>query len=87
MVFKKIVNLKKFVILKKFGKNLTTPIQFNDYLPNFINIITNKINFYLKENTTCLHRWCHSTSDKYKFSCNWEKKLDAANNDNNLSKF
>tara|TARA_B100000497_G_C7687335_1_gene416854 strand:+ start:2789 stop:3034 length:246 start_codon:yes stop_codon:yes gene_type:complete len=81
MILKKIVNLKKFI------KTLTTPIQFNNNLPKFINIISNKINFNLKENTTCLHRWCHTSSDKYKFSCKWQKKIDDANNDNNLSKF
>ena len=31
-----------------------------------------------------LHRWCHSTSDKYKNSCDPWKKVEYANSDNNL---
>ena len=73
--------------LKKYLKNLVTPIKFKSNLPNFINSLSNKINLYLKDNTTSLHRWCHSKSDKYKNTCIWQKKLDAANNDNNLSKY
>lgn len=29
-----------------------------------------------------LHRWCNTTSSRYKNICNWEKKLDNAQNDN-----
>lgn len=29
-----------------------------------------------------LHRWCNTTSNRYKNICNWEKKLDNAQNDN-----
>ncbi len=72
--------------LKKYISNLITPPSFDNNLPNFIKNFSNKFNMYLKENTTSLHRWCHSKSDKYKFTCNWQQKLDAANNDNNLSK-
>ena len=29
-----------------------------------------------------LHRWRNTTSNRYKNICNWEKKLDNAQNDN-----
>lgn len=29
-----------------------------------------------------LHRWCNTTSPKYKYKCNWEKKIDNAGRDN-----
>ncbi len=29
-----------------------------------------------------LHRWCNSVSQRYRNTCNWEKKLDNANRDN-----
>jgi len=74
------------MVLKKYLKIITTPIKFKNNLPNFINKISKKFSIYLNDNSTLLHRWCHSKSEKYKFSCNWQKKLDAANNDNNLSK-
>ena len=31
-----------------------------------------------------LHRWCHSTSEKYKNTCDPWKKVEYANSDNNL---
>ena len=38
------------------------------------------------DNMTSLHRWCNTTSPKYKNSCDWEKKLDNAGRDNCYSK-
>ena len=39
------------------------------------------------DNMTNLHRWCNTTSPKYKNTCDWEKKLDNAGRDNCYSKY
>ena len=39
------------------------------------------------DNMTDLHRWCNTTSPKYKNTCHWEKKLDNAGRDNCYSKY
>ena len=34
-----------------------------------------------------LHRWCNNTSNRYKKTCDWEKKLENAVQDNCLGNY
>jgi len=61
-----------FIIINIFKKKM-----------NIIKYYNNK--YLLLDDTaklTLLHRWCNTTSPKYKNICNWEKKLDNAQIDN-----
>ena len=60
-----------------------------DTFPNNNNKLFNRISMTIEklfennnDNMTDLHRWCITTSPKYKNTCNWEKKLDNASRDN-----
>lgn len=75
------MKIKKLPI---FNIQLFNQIKFNTGLPNFIFNISNYINKNYIDNHTNLHRWCHVKSDKYRYTCNWETKLDNANKDNSL---
>ena len=54
-----------------------------DYFNYILNTkILKKIFTDVDKDLPNLHRWCNTTSNRYKNICNWEKKLDNAQNDN-----
>tara|TARA_Y100000591_G_C21674956_1_gene614928 strand:+ start:95 stop:316 length:222 start_codon:yes stop_codon:yes gene_type:complete len=73
--------------MQKLLSKINHPIKFKTYLPNFIMKLSKNIykNFINSNKTTKLHRWCHATSDIYKYKCNWKTKLDNANRDNSFN--
>ena len=44
-------------------------------------------NYDVDKNLPNLHRWCNNTSNRYKNTCNWEKKLTLAGQDNCIGKY
>lgn len=49
------------------------------------NTLDNYYKYDVDKNLPYLHRWCNTTSIRYKDTCDWEKKLDDANSDNSYS--
>lgn len=83
-------------MLRIFKRELFTLINNNYKFPNkFPNDkILIKISMSIEklfnndyESMTKLHRWCNTTSPKYKNSCDWIKKLDNAGRDNCYSNY
>mgnify|MGYP001193329780 CR=1 FL=1 len=81
-----------FTVANKYFNNLN---QFkpDDTFPNNNKLFT-RISMTIEklfennyDNMTQLHRWCNTTSPKYKDTCDWEKKLDNAGRDNCYSKY
>lgn len=78
---------KLLVIAKKYMNNLNN-LKLHNTFPNnntLFTRISDKIDKFFDSNynnMTDLHRWCNTTSPKYKNTCNWEKKLDNAGRDN-----
>ena len=70
------INLEypKFIIENKLYKKINLSIQ-------------KLIEFDSNSHLPKLHRWCNTTSNRYKNICNWEKKLDNAQNDNCYTSF
>ena len=80
-----------FNFTKKYYNDINTFIPDNTFPNNnkFVKNLFNSINRVFKTNyddMTNLHRWCNTTSPKYKYSCDWKKKLDNAGRDNCCSK-
>lgn len=81
-----------FTLVTKCYNNLNTfkPV---DSFPNnnklFIRISSTIDKLFKNnyDNLTDLHRWCNTTSPKYKDTCDWEKKLDNAGRDNCYTKY
>ena len=76
-----------FTFAKKYYNDLHT-IKVDDTFPNNNKLFT-KISMTIEKlfnindkELTDLHRWCNTTSPKYKNICNWEKKIDLAGRDN-----
>ena len=82
-------------ILKKEYFTLITNNNFklfNNYNSNkFILILKNKFNeiynYDVDHRLPNLHRWCNNTSTRYKKTCDWEKKLENAVQDNCLGNY
>lgn len=51
------------------------------------NKLNNLYNYDVDHKLPNLHRWCNHTSNRYKNSCNWEKKLENAVQDNCLGNY
>ena len=81
-----------FTIVNKYFNNLTK-FRPDDSFPNNnklyarISMTIEKLFENNYDNMTDLHRWCNTTSPKYKNTCDWEKKLDNAVRDNCYSKY
>ena len=79
--FKSLYNLPKryldrlntFEMIDSFPNNNKYFDRFSGYIQKIL-----KPN----DNLTDLHRWCNTTSPKYKHTCDWEKKIDFAGRDN-----
>lgn len=76
-----------YTFTKKYYNNLYTfkPIDTfpnNNKLFTKISMTIEKLFNSNNEQLTDLHRWCNTTSPKYKNICNWEKKIDLAGRDN-----
>ena len=73
--------------------NYFNAFKLDDTFPNNNKLfakISSKLNKLFEDkydNMTNLHRWCNTTSPKYKNTCDWEKKLDNAGRDNCYSKY
>ena len=73
-----LINRVSNVVIKKFPKNNLHELIYNSF--------KNIYNYDVNKKLPNLHRWCNSTSERYKNSCNWEKKLENAMMDNCYSK-
>ena len=73
--------------ITSFKPDDTFPNNNNNKLFAKIYNTVNKLFENNNDNMTDLHRWCITTSPKYKNTCNWEKKLDNAGRDNCFSNY
>ena len=73
--------LHKFKIIKYIIIMMLKAIEFRTGLPKIFIELSKYINSNYIDNTTKLHRWCHTACVKYR---KWEMKLDNANKDNSL---
>ena len=80
-----------FTFARKYY-NYFNAFKIDDTFPNNNKLfakISSKLNKLFEDkydNMTNLHRWCNTTSPKYKKTCDWKKKLDNAGRDNSYSK-
>ena len=56
--------------------------RLNNVNRELYSIYQNFNKYDVDANLPYLHRWCNSVSQRYRNTCNWEKKLDNANRDN-----
>tara|TARA_Y100000816_G_scaffold148324_1_gene105301 strand:+ start:565 stop:840 length:276 start_codon:yes stop_codon:yes gene_type:complete len=81
-----------YTFINNYFKNLNI-FKPKDTFPNNNKLfmkVSDSLNKLLKndnDSMTKLHRWCNTTSPKYKDNCDWEKKLENANRDNCYTKF
>lgn len=56
--------------------------KINNVNRELYSIYLNFNKYDVDANLPNLHRWCNGVSQRYRNTCNWEKKLDNANRDN-----
>ena len=74
-------NLPRKYLSKLNSFEIKDSFPNNNKYSNIFSYYIQKI-FISNDNLTDLHRWCNTTSPRYKDTCDWEKKLDFAGRDN-----